>query len=313
MNIRNILKMVQLQPRAETSLFNGNIRFVGFTSLQFHPDPDFKIFIHNLPIPVSPHIHDYYEAVYVYEGSFVYQVKDRTISLSIGDFIMIPPGCVHSILDSSKVCQGINLLINPDYLEHTLKPLLAAEFMDQSRSVIHVTTTNDPRMRSLVDTLLEEHFFAEKQNRQFINCYLALILNTCERISRQMQASAKEQKEARKELITAKILWYIHLNYKEVSLPQLSGRFAYSQNYISHLIREATGYTFSEYKLKIQLDTAIQLLSQNDLSVNKIADLTGFTNYSYFYKKFREKVQMTPAEYRKELIINTSTDDSAKP
>ena len=66
MNIRNILKMVQLQPRAETSLFNGNIRFVGFTSLQFHPDPDFKIFIHNLPIPVSPHIHDYYEACLLY-------------------------------------------------------------------------------------------------------------------------------------------------------------------------------------------------------------------------------------------------------
>lgn len=306
MNIKNILDSVQLPPRKALPEKAKEVRLLRFDSFQFSSDPDFKISFHNQPVPVTPHTHDYYEATYVYRGTFIHQTENGRSILTTGDVIVIPPDAVHGILECSLDCHGINMLISRSFFTTHICPLLNTDTQGLVNGITHFSCSDNPRLRSLVDSLLEELFLPGEPDKQFIRCYLALLLNTCCRLSLQRYSSDKERKEAQKKTQTAKMVQYIHLNYQTASLPGLSSVFGYSENYISHLIKEETGYSFSEYKLKVQLDEAAQLLAQSTLSVNRIADLTGFTNYSYFYRKFKEKTGSTPAAYR-DSDVNFST------
>ncbi|MGI8966093.1 MAG: helix-turn-helix domain-containing protein, partial [Limisphaerales bacterium] len=51
--------------------------------------------------------------------------------------------------------------------------------------------------------------------------------------------------------------------------------------------------------LRVQLDRVKNLLAQSGLSVEKIADMTGFKNPDYLSVAFKREIGVTPGEYRR--------------
>jgi two-component system response regulator YesN len=66
----------------------------------------------------------------------------------------------------------------------------------------------------------------------------------------------------------------------------------------SRLFRKETGETFIEYVTKTKMERAKELLDQTDYPVNKICELVGYENQSYFIKTFKTYSGTTPVEYR---------------
>ncbi|MBR2357215.1 MAG: helix-turn-helix transcriptional regulator [Lentisphaeria bacterium] len=56
-----------------------------------------------------------------------------------------------------------------------------------------------------------------------------------------------------------------------------------------------------EYVIQSQLKKACSLLAGSSTPVEDIAILCGFANANYFYKIFRQKLNMTPGQYRKDF------------
>ena len=54
-----------------------------------------------------------------------------------------------------------------------------------------------------------------------------------------------------------------------------------------------------EYVLQTHLKNACSLLAGSDMPIGDIARRCGFVNSNYFYKMFRQKLNITPGEYRK--------------
>lgn len=71
-----------------------------------------------------------------------------------------------------------------------------------------------------------------------------------------------------------------------------------SPNYFGDLIKKETGKTAREYiSLKI-IEMAKQMLSENELSINEIADKLGFAYPTHFTRLFKKCVKMSPTDYR---------------
>ena len=67
---------------------------------------------------------------------------------------------------------------------------------------------------------------------------------------------------------------------------------------LSRMIRRCTGHTYKELLQRRRFRKAVELLVETELPVNDIVTAVGYENNSYFYRKFRERYQMTPNDYR---------------
>ena len=107
------------------------------------------------------------------------------------------------------------------------------------------------------------------------------------------------QKPAKAHLSAA--VAYINENFanSELSLKETATKVFVSPYYISHLFREEMDTTFVDYLTKVRIDHAKTLLAKG-ASSESVAERVGFKDVSYFIKKFKKQVGITPAKYRKQ-------------
>lgn len=97
------------------------------------------------------------------------------------------------------------------------------------------------------------------------------------------------------------ILKYIHLNYKEGSLAELSALIHQPNYKICKLIKKQTHQTFTQLLQEEKLKVATHLLVTTNMSMNDLIIEVGYENISYFYRIFKKKYQMTPQDYRRQF------------
>ena len=95
---------------------------------------------------------------------------------------------------------------------------------------------------------------------------------------------------------------YIRDNiHDEISNTELGAIFGYHPFYISKILKDKKGITLHQYVISYRIKYARSLLRFTDLSIADIADMTGFTDASYFTKTFKTQFSMTPKEYRNQF------------
>ena len=91
---------------------------------------------------------------------------------------------------------------------------------------------------------------------------------------------------------------YIYMNYKDVTLEDLSERFFLTKPYLSKYIKEKSGTTFGEILKEIRLKKARAMLKSNNTTVESIAESVGYQNVEHFNRVFKKMYHMTPVQFR---------------
>ena len=103
-----------------------------------------------------------------------------------------------------------------------------------------------------------------------------------------------------------KILLYIGEHFRTVTLKELTGRFHFTGDYISRIVRRASGRSATELIASLKIEHACRLLASTDLPVQEIWQDSGFGCKEFFHKKCRETTGMTPMAWRK--MAKSKTD-----
>lgn len=152
--------------------------------------------------------------------------------------------------------------------------------------------------------MLREFSAAWLGSEEIIRCTLKLLLLEVVRIHEDSFKS-----HLRKNHLTPshsgyipRILEYIseHLSRK-ISLEDLSRHVSLSPNYLSHLIKRETGKTYTRLVLERRLERAKDLLRFTSMRLAEIAEQTGFTDESYFSRRFKAYEGKSPREFRSSL------------
>lgn len=95
---------------------------------------------------------------------------------------------------------------------------------------------------------------------------------------------------------------YIEENYSSVdlSLQKTANLFNVNKTYLSRLMKEQLGHSFTEYTTKIRLEKAKELLKDHILysHIYEISNKVGFRSQHYFSRVFRKSQGISPMEYR---------------
>lgn len=92
---------------------------------------------------------------------------------------------------------------------------------------------------------------------------------------------------------------YININYcHQIGLAEASRYVGRNPSYISRLVSEQTGKSFTQLLTDKRINEAKTLLAQTNLKLAEISERIGYTNVNYFTKVFKATTNMTANDYR---------------
>ena len=87
---------------------------------------------------------------------------------------------------------------------------------------------------------------------------------------------------------------------QNLSLNSIADELAMSSIYISRLYKQHTMVAITDVIQDVRMNKSKDLLLNTSLSVAEIAEKTGFTSDSYFYRLFKKYNGITPNDFRKQ-------------
>jgi len=107
------------------------------------------------------------------------------------------------------------------------------------------------------------------------------------------------------EEASSKILAYIQENFMQydISIEKVAEELKTSTDAVRLALQKHTGKGYRDYLIFLRIEHAKMLLLQEDISIADLCQKIGYGNVSYFIKLFRQTVGITPAQYRKSIIV----------
>ena len=146
----------------------------------------------------------------------------------------------------------------------------------------------------------------QKQIRKLKSSDCDNISNVKEEIATEKYASSsltEEKKSALflhlEKLMSEERIYEDNLLTKEKVAEQLES----NRTYLSQVINEQTGQTFTQYINNYRINEAVRLLSDpyNQTPLKALSSSLGFNSMTTFYKLFQNAVGMTPAQYKERV------------
>lgn len=91
-------------------------------------------------------------------------------------------------------------------------------------------------------------------------------------------------------------------NFKnQISLEDVAGLATMTVPSFCRYFKKITNKTFTQFVNEYRITHSLKLLAEQPMSITEICFESGFNNFSYFNKTFKEHTQKSPSQYRKEF------------
>lgn len=108
----------------------------------------------------------------------------------------------------------------------------------------------------------------------------------------------EEKKKYRYSPLVNQVIEFVGKNYQEdISLEMCAAELDSSYTHLSRAFKQETGMRFVEYLNRQRINKAESLLIRGELPMKEIVERSGFRNYNYFFKVFKEITGMKPGEF----------------
>lgn len=105
--------------------------------------------------------------------------------------------------------------------------------------------------------------------------------------------------QSRSNIVVSGVREFINLHYSEaIGLADSSRYVSRNPSYVSRLIKELTGKSFTQLLTDKRMEEAKHLLKTTNLKVSEVAERVGYGNVRYFNRVFRTALNMSANDYR---------------
>ncbi|WP_409344091.1 helix-turn-helix domain-containing protein [Paenibacillus sp. MBLB4367] len=254
------------------------------------------------------HAHKAMEFVYVYEGEGRLISEGQTYAIKPGTLLAFQPFQLHRVqMDVTETAPFVRTLLIFDeglltpYLEPY--PALRSFFDHLVKDKLTVKTIEGLGAAELLVRQLDDcrQLIAEAAQQEKAEAHIHAVL-TFLRLLKPIWLQAERNGDVygqRTPHRAERIMQWLEAHYAEpFELERLAGELHASTYHLSHLFKDATGSTISDYLHATRVRHASMLLTHTSLSIPEIGERVGLTNPSYFCQLFKRKMGVSPHRYR---------------
>ena len=109
------------------------------------------------------------------------------------------------------------------------------------------------------------------------------------------------------------ILNYINSNAnKNISVQQIAYNLGYNYDYLRQLFVKQMGQTLKSYIMELKIDKVKTYLLTTEYTLDKIAEITGFSSASHMCMTFKKDTGLSPMEFRENDLQKDRRDNLRK-
>lgn len=188
--------------------------------------------------------------------------------------------------------------------------------------VIEKTKELDPNSKIVIISGYDQFEYAQKalelgvfsyllkpiQYRDFKNIIVKAMDSYCERMWEINRLKEIDVDNGNNKCIGNQAINYIKENFtqNDLTLNLIAEKLHISQSYLTRIIKQKTGVSFTDYLNKLRINMAIKLLLDNNrnYTINDIANMVGYSSQHYFSRAFKNYIGLSPNQYRNQNLIS---------
>ena len=310
--LSEVRKIIQALPPADTSVPNAHtlelLEHLGMEPGSFYQELEMESAYVDTHQDISHsnahlqfHSHAFYEMLCCRNSCGAeYLVGTERYKLQKGDIIMVPPGISHRPL--------LPDLLEEPYIRDVL--WISKEFLmglNDTTSDLFTDRFSKPFLFRTAGTNWE--FICDLFRRGVREAEAArfawdtlVIANTTNIIVQLVRAGLDQHAKpitAEKPDLLDQVIAYVekHLSEK-ITLADISHQFYISESTVTQNFRKKMGVSFYRYVTQRRLIASKQLISTG-IPLETVAEKVGFTDYSSFFRAFKQEYGISPRQYRK--------------
>lgn len=220
--------------------------------------------------------------VFELSGASRYDFQDddsTSLALSQGGVLFLPKNSTYDVTKNPEklpACYAINF----DLIEWPTKPFVC--YPNNGEHILQ-------RFQSVEHIWSKHSFGYYEQSMAVLYEIICLIKHSI----------YPDEMSSPKQRLLIPAMGYIHEHYlyETISMGELARMCGLSQSYFRKIFREVTNDTPKSYIESLKFEKAKELIMTGEYNISEIAGMCGFSNDSYFCKKFRERFGMSPTKY----------------
>lgn len=250
---------------------------------------------------VQLHSHTFYEIIYCRTSCGAeYLVGTERYRLQRGDIICVPPGISHRPLLPEQMKEPYKryvLWVSADFMEHYIQLFSAPHsWIPVQAGVLRTAGTKWENISDLFRSGVQE---AEQQANGWEAAVLGNTISLLTQLRRAVDAPSARPMKAEKPELLDQAMAYIEKNYRQhLELSDVAKHFYVSTSTISHLFKEKMGTSFYRCVTQRRLIAAKERISKGE-QLESVGHQVGFSDYSTFYRAFKQEFGISPRQYRK--------------
>lgn len=267
---------------------------------------------------VAMHHHDFYEILFFLNGTAEFRVENRHYHLAPFDLLMISPWELHQMIISpdSATYERFILWISKDFLEKI--QMHAGDinqcFMPSDYNPSNLLRLNEGERKyieQMIYMLLHEFHSCLEHHQVALSSMLMTLLIYINRAIHKYGLSQTTPDAAPQHLMD-EIHSYIndHIDMP-LSIQELSEHFFLDSATLTDQFKLKIGITPYKYIRRKRLLLARNMLTDG-INATETCFRCGFSEYSSFYRAFRQEYGVGPKEYSLSLLQNNHSIDSAQ-
>lgn len=271
--------------------------------IQFSGNLPLKVYIHRIG-DVPMHWHQSVEMLYVVEGELIITVDQQQYAMKEDDLVLINANCIHEL--HAEACVLIALQVKLQTFEKEVNDLKMMRF--ECNSAKSEDPTQFQQLKKIIFQLLQRNL-ATQPEAEFMN--RALIYQLLHELTTNfVEEKGTNTVNIEKNLNRLRaILTYVQEHYTDaITLEAVARREYLSVAYFSRFFHSHTGMSFGDYVRYLRLNHGIHVLKTTQMTIEKIAQDSGFPNTRSFVNAFKNKYHQYPSQYR-EKVENSSVSD----
>ena len=242
--------------------------------------------------------------IYITEGEAVMTIGSKQYKTRRGELLMVPAGQVFSF-NQGDVNKGYLCYFSPDvftggYRKHELLKDFGVISSWGFPNHICPNGQSAEFILQLFERLLSEYSEHGLDRRDILLPYLLVLLSEINQLCQPAASSRRPALVAPALFPAFREMVYTHCKSKH-GVKEYADLLHVTPNHLNKIVKSHTGKSPTVWIDGIILAEAKTLLRQTTLSVGKVALEMGFTDQSYFTRKFKKYEGVTPIDFRRGL------------